>query len=444
MNQQQAVSQEGEKTLVQYKIQRLEGSMVEFTVVASQELVLDARRHAIKHVGKEKVIAGFRKGKAPDEIIIRNYPADVDKAWQEQIVGFSLTECMKLSHIHPLHKDTKIHYHIISHSLHEDAHLTLKFEVEPEIPPVTVENFKLKKVEKPVVNADKIDETVRQTQYFFAEWENVHDRAVIDGDCVVLDVDITETTPAQSLFTATRFEVSKKRMAKWMYDLVLGMKPTEQKEGISTVDEDAPSEEKELFQPKKVRLSVRSIQKAKLPELTDEFAAKLGVTSVAEMRKNIEEILHRQAEAHVKEKEREQISAFLLKEFAFDLPLSMIEREAVFRMRQLLQDSHFRAYWQSLNEEEQKKSISTLFEQSKRAIQMFYLCRKILADNKIQVSPNQIQKAPLTPMEVFMNPSHSASKGQSTDIENAEAYSRLILEKAEDFLLEQAKKDHAK
>ena len=65
------------------------------------------------------------------------------------------------------------------------------------------------------------------------------------------------------------------------------------------------------------------------------FAKKLGVTTVDEMRKNITDLLNKQADAHVMEAQREQVNEFLLTQYPFDLPVTLIEKETQFRFRQL-------------------------------------------------------------------------------------------------------------
>ncbi len=88
---------------------------------------------------------------------------------------------------------------------------------------------------------------------------------------------------------------------------------------------------------------------ATLPELTDEFVKQLGVSTVEEMRTNITSLLNKQADAHVLEAQREQANDFLLTQYPFDLPATLIEKETQFRFRQLLNDTDFLNYWQNLN-----------------------------------------------------------------------------------------------
>ena len=209
--------------------------------------------------------------------------------------------------------------------------------------------MQVKPIKRPEVNEDKIDETIRQVQLFFATWEHVHDRPVQEGDFVLLDVDVIEDTPPTPLFSNTRFEVTEKSMAQWMRELVIGKNAGDSIEGTSVPDEDASEEDKEELKPKKVRVTIKSIDTATLPTLDDDFVKKLGVSTVEEMKTNVTNLLNKQADAHVLEAQREQVSEFLLSQYPFDLPATLIEKETQFRFRQLLQDKDFQQYWESMN-----------------------------------------------------------------------------------------------
>ena len=90
------------------------------------------------------------------------------------------------------------------------------------------------------MNDEKVSETIRQVQLFFATWKNIEDRPVQEGDFVLLDVEDLETDPPTSVFSNTRFEVTEKSMAQWMRDLVLGKSAGATVEGISVPDESKP------------------------------------------------------------------------------------------------------------------------------------------------------------------------------------------------------------
>lgn len=437
MEQTAAETQTLQNDNVRFSIHHKPACVVEFDTEALQPLVARARKKALRSIAKEVVLPGFRKGKAPDALIEKNFPKEVDKEWQQEIANESFQECLKLAKIPVLHRDAKISFKMKSHSA-SGALLNLSFESEPKVPHVDPKQMQMKPVKRPEVNEDKIDETIRQVQLFFANWESVTDRPIQEGDFVLLDVDVIEDTPATPLFNSTRFEVTEKSMAKWMRDLVLDKNAGDTVEGISVPDEDASEEDKESLKPKKVRITIKSIDTATLPDLNDDFVKKLGVSNVEEMRKNITDLLNKQADAHVLEAQREQASEFLLTKCPFDLPATLIEKETQFRFRQLLQDTDFQKYWSSLSAEDRNKTIQTVYQQSEKAVKMFYLCRQIVADANIRITGEDIPLPASSILEMLLNPQNMFHHQKNPETEHAEAYSRLVLEKAEDFIIKNA------
>lgn len=422
---------------VRFTVHRKPACIVEFDTEALEPLVKNAKKKAIKAISKEVVLPGFRKGKAPDEMIAKNYPKEIDKEWQQEIANLALQECQKLAKIPLLHREAKITFQMKSHSP-SGALLTLSLETEPQIPQIDPKKLELKAIKRPEVNEDKINETIRQTQLFFANWQHVHDRPVQENDFVLLDVDVIEDHPPTPLFSHTRFEVTEKSMAKWMRDLVLGKKIGEVIEGTSVPDEDASKEDKEELKPKKVRITIKSIDTATLPTLDDEFAKKLGALSVDEMRTKVTALLNKQADEHVQEAYREQVNEFLLTQYAFDLPATLIEKETQFRFRQLLQDGDFQKYWENLSADDRKKTIQTVYQQSEKAVRMFYLSRQIVKEANIRIRPEDLPPPASSALELLIKPQKMFHHQRNSEIEHAEAFSRLVLEKAEDYIIQNA------
>lgn len=434
-----AEPQELSNDFVQLKVHKRPACRIEFEVSASKNLVESARSKAIRNIAKQVTLPGFRKGKAPDSLIVKNYPTDVDKKWQECIADKAFQECEKLANVPLLNKETRVTFNMKSHST-EGAELLLSFETEPSIPSIDPQQYHPIEIERPAVNEEKVSETIRQVLFFFAEWKAVQDRPVQEGDFVTLDVDIIENEPTTPLFSGTRFEVTDKSMAQWMKKLVLGKKIFESMEGMTEVDADVKPEEKEAFTSQKVRITIKSIDQATLPSLNEEFLKKLGVSSEEELKKNVEALLNKQADAHVKEKQREHVNEFLLSQYPFDLPATLIEKETQFRMKQLSGDPSFMKYWKSLKDEDKKKTVDSIYFQSEKAVRMFYLCRKLLSDAKITISPQDLPQPPLTPLEALLNPDQMLHYHQQPEIKHAEALSRLVLEKAEDYVIDNASK----
>lgn len=412
--------------------------IMEYKVIASPKIVKTAHQKAVKAITKEVSLPGFRKGKAPDYLVLKNYSGQINKQWEEAIAEVAFRESQALAQVPLINNKEKVSFQIQSHSLENGAELTLTFETEPVIPNIDPKQITLKAAVRPEVNEDKVQETIRQVQLFFSEWKKIEDRPVKEGDFVLLDVDIIEDTPPTSLFSNTRFEVVDKSMAQWMKKLVIGLKTGDSAEGVSIPDEGATEEEKKEFPPKKVRLHLKAIEEPVMPPVDDAFAKQLGVPTLAELPAAISSLLNKQADAHVQEKLREQLGNFLITHFSFDLPASLIENETQLRLRQLFQDSDFQRYWEQVPIEERKKMIETLYQQSEKAVRMFYLCRKILADGHIAITPEDVSRGPTTPLEALILPPSGLQQHQNPEIRRAEVVSKLMLEKAEDYLITHA------
>jgi trigger factor len=419
---------------VRFTIHHKPSCIVEFDVEVFEPLVKHAHKKAAKLISKEVTLPGFRKGKAPEALVIKNFSKEVDKEWQQQIANETFSECQKLAKLPVLHRDAKITYKMKSFSP-SGALLVLDFETEPKVPHVDPKQIQLKPVKRPEVNEDKVNETIRQIQLFFATWQQVSDRPVQEGDFIILDVDVIEETPPSPLFSHTRFEVTRKSMAQWMYDLVLGKNIGDSIEGISVPDEEASQEDKDQLKPKKVRVTIKTVELATVPSLDESFVKKLGVFSIDEMRNNVTDLLNKQADAHVLEAQREEVSEILLNQYPFDLPATLIEKETQFRFRQLLQDADFQKYWEQLSAEDRKKTIHTVYQQSEKAVRMFYLCRQIVNDAQIRISAADIPPPASSALEMLMNPQKMYHHQRNPEMEQAEAFSRLVLEKAEDFII---------
>jgi trigger factor len=420
-----------------FSVHRKPGCLVELQLHASPTLVHAAREKAIKAVGKEVAVPGFRKGRAPDALIVKSAPAEIDKKWQATIAQAAFEESLPASNV-PLLKEGKVSFEMKKHALDKGAELTLTFETDPEVPTVDPKQFHLKAVEKIVVDDEKVEQVLRQVQLFFAEWKEVFDRPIQEGDFVLVDLDVIEQDPPQRVFTGIRFEVTSKSTAKWMLDMIVGKKTGDVVEGMSIPDEKASEEEKASLTPKKVRVTIKATEEAIPPAVDDAFAKQLGVDKAEELKPALTRLLTRQSDQSVRAKHRAEADEFLLSKYEFELPNTLIEKEVQLRMRMLMADKEFQNHWEALSVDDKRNMLTTLYEQSKKAVRMFYLCRKILEDAKISISAKDVPPPLSSPLEALLIHQKVIDPLQDPNMHEAEVVSRLLLEKAEDYLIDNA------
>lgn len=440
MEEQQDPLQEYKSDAVTFTIEYKPHCIAEYHVKASPEIVKTAYKQAIKAIAKEVSLPGFRKGKTPDALIIKNFSGPIEERWKKTIADLAFLECQKVAKINVLDRDTRISFDMKKFSAEEGAEMTYSFEMEPIVPEINLDNITLREVKRETVDDQKVEDMIHQIQMFFANWEKIENRGVEENDTIIIDVDIIETEPAERALTNARFEVKEEKLAKWMRDLVLGMEIGESKEGVSQVDEGASEEEKAATPPKKILLTLKGIELPRLPEIDDALAQKVGVATAAQMRENIQKLLNKQADEHVTRSYREQVTEFLLTNYPFPLPQSSVKGETQHRIKQLISDPQFQKKITAMTPDERKQTISNLELQAERAIRLFYISRKIAEEQKFSLLSSEVHKEVTTPLEaMFSEQTDYYDENEPSQEKKSLAMARLLLTKTEDFLISKAK-----
>lgn len=423
---------------VRVTIHRKPACKIELNVITTPNIVQEARKSAVKAVSKEVTLPGFRKGRAPDEMIVKKFSNDVEKALHKAIADVAYVAAQKTAKIPVLNNNSPISFDLKKHSPEEGAEVSFSFETEPKIPTVDPKLFVAKPIDRPEVAEKQIEEAIRQMLFFYAEWKQI-ERPIQEGDYIMIDLDTVDGETTQRVFNHIRFEVSGQRMANWMKSLVIGAKTGDVLEGMSEPDDTATEEEKREFKPKKVRLTVLKVEEAILPEVNDEFAKKVGAADVAQMRKTITDLLNKQADEKVQNELREQVNTFLIEQYTdFDIPQSLIETEKKHRLNQMVQDPKFKAGWNKMSQEERKNIEEKLNLESSQAVRLFYLSRQISQDQKFPVTHKEVQDEAIS--------IYQAHGGRNEEIDKmpkevyALALSKVILLKAQDYILGNAQK----
>jgi trigger factor len=423
---------------VTINVNRKPACRVDLEVKASPSLVATARKNAIKKVGKEVSFPGFRKGRAPEEIVVKKYPEAIESEWHKSIADAAFAAAQMQARIPVLNNGANITFDLNKHSLEEGAELRFSFETEPELPKVDPKQFHPTPVKKAEVGEKQIDEAVRQMRFFYAKWTPLEGRGIQEGDYIQIDLDTIDTDQPQKVFNQIRFEVSQARMANWMKALVIGAKAGDVLEGLSEADEDGTEEDKKEFTPKKVRLTIHHAEEATLPNLDDEFTKKVGAENLAALRESVKSILDRNAEDKVQSELREQINDFLVKTYAFELPLSLIDTERNHRKSHFLKDPQSAASYAKLSDEEKHKIDEKIYNESSQAVRLFYLTRHIVRDAEVPVTHGEVQQEAV---------SSASALGQKVDPDKlpkeafALALSKVIMAKAQNYILENYKKE---
>lgn len=387
-NQEKAFENNSFKVFVEEK----PGCQVLLKIKVSKDQVIKTHKQAIKKINKEVSVPGFRKGKAPDATVLKNFATYVEQEWKEILVNDALRGSLDLTKIYPLNKDSIQRPKIESCSLEDGASVVINFERYPEIPVVDFSQLNVPSIEAKPVNDEKIHEVLEEIQKAHANWEDVSGRPVADGDFIDLDIDAIDQDPVKSIVKDRRFEVSEKKMISWLRNLVLGMEIGAVKEGTSELDDNADEQVKAKFKPTHCRIQLNGIKKIIPHEINDELAKKAGASSVIDLKQKITQNLQDEAAFEQKAKQYELLEDTLLSTYPFEIPASMFEGERQWRIKEKIRELKN----QNISDDEIKNRESEIesevAKETHESLRLYFLGKQIAEQGKIQVTNQELNQ----------------------------------------------------
>jgi trigger factor len=417
---------------------RKPGCHLKLEISVSPEATQAAYVKAVKAINKEISIPGFRKGKAPDAIVIQRFEPQIKKEWHDILLNTAFSEFLNQTHFYPyasIQKSIK-RAEIKSVSKEAGSQLLLEYESRPTIPTIDIEAFQLKPVVTSPVTPKAIEETLHQIQLKLGTWNTITDRPVEEGDFVDLDIEALENHP-RSICQDMRFEVAQDHMGAWMRKLIIGKSTNDTVEGISEKEESMPIELGEDFKPTLCRLTIKGIMTCVLPPLDDELAKKVGLQTIDELRPKVEQDLQKRAEDERKDQLRAQIENLLLEKYDFDIPASLIVtqlKETVdHKLVELKKHEHSKEHLQAMAKEIEANAYVEL----NRAYRLYFLTRKIAEEHNIGVFENELMNEMFKQM-MLPEGQGIANQGMNTDEVRSKLFVNVLSKKVLDFLAEKA------
>lgn len=234
-------------------------------VSATAEFVSKARKESIKKIKTEKTLPGFRKGKAPDHLILKKYPEQIREQQISQLVyGYlpevssasenGLSEIIKVENIH-LHDD---------HGAYE-----LIFDTRPYAEIGKVKSIKL--IENSYeVTEEEVNKEIKDVLQRNAEYEE-KEGAAESGDKVVIDIEVLKDgVPEGEVIENREYVLGSSQLDADLEKDILekpGKAGDEFEFKKEIEDENGKTQHHNI-------ITIKTVKKAILPELTDEIAAK--------------------------------------------------------------------------------------------------------------------------------------------------------------------------
>ena len=165
------------------KVENISDVKVLLTISLDKEDLANAEQVALTKLAKDVKVSGFRKGKAPLEVVAKNVdPVKLNEQLMEDAVSKSVAEAFLKEEIKALARpEVEIKKYVPGSELE----FTAETEILPAVKLGDYKKLKAKK-EKVTVNDKEVTETIERIQKNFATKETV-DRKAKKGDEVIID-----------------------------------------------------------------------------------------------------------------------------------------------------------------------------------------------------------------------------------------------------------------
>lgn len=427
-------TQEHKDDNITVEVTREAGCLVTFSISVSPEMVKKEYNSAVKATNKQVSLPGFRKGRAPTDMIIKHYKPHIEKEWKNSVLDQAFREGLKLANIYPLNQQSIKKADLKNCSIEEGASAIVQFESSPDIPDVDFTSIELEKVEAEPVSEKKIEQIIEDIRYQFAEWEEVTDRAVEEKDFVDVDIENLDE-PGVFLCQDTRLEMEKGKMGTWLYELLLGMSIGDSKEAMSSLDEgqDVPE-----FKPTNCKVTAKAIAKSILPEVDQALADKAGVKDVEELRSRVVNDLEKLHEQQAQDKRRQNLIKALVEKHPFDVPDSIVNphvQDVIVERTKELKEST------PEGEEISKEKIDEIEQSTRKEVENLYrwhfFVSKIADEKNIEVNQEEVTREMMSHLYRMYEQGIKPDPNEDQEERLRKVHSQLIAREVADFLIKE-------
>lgn len=374
-----------------YTVESLNGCTKKFvfkfeTIDLSTEI-----KNALLEKQKSSNLKGYRKGKAPFELLKKLYGPQVENEALYQFISTQFFDAVKTEGVravgYPQFSNTK-------YQAGKEVSFDATVEIFPEVDVQGLDKISLKK-EKIEVTQEELDRNKKNYLNSKAEMKEITDNKVAlkKGQFAVINFQGEKEggeRPENMKGSEFLLEIGSGQFIPGFEEALEGMKSGEKK----TITVKFPKDYHEASlqdAPVKFDVELLEIKEKHYPELTDELAKEFGYESVKDFEaKNKAALLHQKERAQ-REKLQQEVLEQLLERNTFDVPASLIESQK----KALEDDVRQRFKQQGLNE----KNMGDYFQKwqddmNKKAefqVRSGLLLDKLAKDFKVEVKDSDIE-----------------------------------------------------
>ena len=344
----------------------------------------------LKRTAKTAKINGFRPGKVPLNVVRREYGAGIYQEVVNDVIRDTVFEAIQQEKINAVGMPN-----IDKVENKEDA---LVYEATVEIyPEVEVKAFDSLEIERKAseVNDKDVDQMIENLQKQRQTWAETKGMAKKDMQ-VTFDFEGTVDGEKFEGGTAEDFKLvlGSGRMIAGFEDGIVGMKKGEEKVIDVTFPEDYQAENL-AGKAAQFKITVKLVEKPKLPEIDAEFLKTFAVTEeegVEKLKADVRKNMDREVKNGLRNQVKSATFDALVAANDVEIPSAMLAQEIDRQRQQMIQQFTQQFGAQGAQSFDSSMLPDDLFkEQAEKAVKLGVLVSKVLADAKIEVDPARVE-----------------------------------------------------
>ena len=340
-------------------------------------------------------IPGFRKGKAPMNIVEKYYGKEIfyEDAFND-VAQEALEEAVKENKIEVVSRPD---IDVTQIGKGQDLIFTAVFQVKPEAELGKYKGIEVKKIEYNVTDED-INHELSHMQEHNARLINIEDRPVEKGDITVIDFEGFVDGKAFEGGKAENheLEIGSNTFIPGFEDQIIGMKIDEEKD-INVKFPDEYFSKDLAGKDATFKVKLHEIKKKELPELDDDFAKDTSeFDTLDELKKSIKDKMEKENEQKQKYETEEEVIKAVCDNMKVDIPSGMIETET----ENMLKDIENRLSYQGLKLDQYLKMLGKTKEEMQKeyepqaieAIKSRLMLEAVIKAEKIEATDDEIEE----------------------------------------------------
>ncbi len=307
-------------------------------------------------------LPGFRPGKAPANLIRRQFQSDIRQQVLENLIPRYLEQRVKEEGLHLVGRPdiTKVKY-----EQGEPIEFTAEFEVSPEF---ELKDYKDLTVHyhDPEVTDEDIAQRIESIRERKAEYINVDPRPLADGDFAVVSLETIQGVEGDPVKQdEIVIEIGGKDTVPGFSEGLRGASPEDEKEFDVVYPEDY-GQEKLAGKTVRFHAKVKGVRKKELPEINDEFAKDLGdYQNLDELKDAIRKSIFAERQFEAQQEAKNKLVESLVDTHEFPIPEVYVERQIQNRLEQTLRSlqsqgadiKNLNLDWQKIKESQRDKAV---------------------------------------------------------------------------------------